>query len=223
MTARRTLAAGLITAVMLALGACGSGDADSETGTETVGGSPGGALERFETERVAFNVDPTWTHSPLENVTTVLMSGMTVFDEALWRGEDPVVEVLTYRFYGQGSQPRDEEAPADAIAKALDEGVQAYASMQPDSLGTQLTETAQGCVGPAEFLTEPERFDPPGLQGLRFQYECDSTGMRQSAWFAMFIDTFGDRHQITISTDPDTAEQQADRYLAILGSIEAIG
>lgn len=191
-------------------------DSDDDAGTSV-----------YEGERIAFEVPEDWAHDPQDNVTSVL-SGFTVFDDMAWRGFDPgnddlPREILGYRFYGQETQPRTQTADPALISDAIDQGVQVYRGLSPAELQGLLSSVGHGCFNDVDYAREPERVDHDGLVGVQFEFTCGA-GLENFAAhgiFSMFIDEYGDRHQVTFSTDSGNFEEHRDRFEAVFDSIEA--
>ena len=203
---------------------------DGPSGTSSTPGHRGTPITRdvvdASTERLTFKVFEEWEYDAQTNVTSVL-SGYTVFDTEGWLGRDTpgaeAREIFSVKFYGQEAQPRTQEVPADAVDAAMDQGVDAYRALTPEQLQGQLQTVGHGCFSDAQYAVQPARFDPDGLKGLKFEYTCLAglDNEPERGLFVMLIDKYGDRHQVTLSTDQENFENFRSQFEDLMASIAA--
>lgn len=72
------------------------------------------------------------------------------------------------------------------------------------------------------YLGEPERFDPNGLKGVLVEFECAGGISGQLALRGrqlLVLDPYGDRHEISFTTDRENADDLDQALDEIFGSV----
>ncbi len=183
-------------------------------------------LTTYEGERINFQVLERWRYDPQDNVTT-LRPGYTTFDSEVWTGWDPASdaearEVLSYYYFGQMGEPNTQEIPPERIDDALNQGVSSMAGLGEAELLSWLRTVGHGCVQDPYYLGEPERFDPNGLKGVLVEFECAGGISGQLALRGrqlLVLDPYGDRHEISFTTDRENADDLDQALDEIFGSV----
>lgn len=181
-----------------------------------------------ETQRLTFTIPERWEEGDISHVTSVRGDGYTIHEQKLWEwnenADDPMArEIANYQFYGQDPQPRTTKASESAIDQAIDEGIKNVSNASEQELLSTLSTQGHGCFSDARIVGDVTRIDNDDLTGLMFTFDCVGSQTGQlgiRGVYGQYLDEYGDRHLITVTTDTENFKKKEDEFRAVVKEIE---